>query len=267
MGTQPCLTPTKFNRAITPHGRLDVLVTVPIVPPATPAETLPLARFHQDIATNLGDVFFWSQAAAEQMSKQMPAGGCIINISSVGGVLGLPGKSAFSAAMAGVDAMTQTLATEWHPLGIRVVGVGAGLVPELHRERHYKNGSTERHDARTLSDSGQDAHNRKRCCTRRHISRERGGTAHQRHDRLYRWRLVGGWLLGVGAKHFGERIFAKMLCHNPKRHDRHERQGGSRHGRRPRIWARPMPPPCSNAARRSALLNSIPNSDTPVKTI
>lgn len=43
----------------------------------------------------------------------------------------MPGQSAFCAAMAGVDAMTQTLATEWKPYAIRVVAVGAGLSREL----------------------------------------------------------------------------------------------------------------------------------------
>lgn len=121
----------QVQRAIAATGRLDILVNTHIVPPATPAESLSLSRFNQDLATNLGDIFFWCQAAAEQMRKQTPAGGCIINITSVGGVMALPGQSAFCAAMAGVDAITQTLATEWHPYGVRVVCVGAGLTTEL----------------------------------------------------------------------------------------------------------------------------------------
>lgn len=124
-----------IERAIAPFGRLDILVTTHIVPPGAPAETLTLSRFKQDIAANLGAVFFWCQAAARQMRKQSPGGGCIINISSVGGVLALPGQSAFCAAMAGVNEITQVLATEWQPYGIRVVSVGAGLSRDMIESR------------------------------------------------------------------------------------------------------------------------------------
>lgn len=128
----PFATPAnQVQRAIASLGRLDILVTTHIVPPPAPAESLALSRFTQDLATNLDDVFFWCRAAAEQMRAQMPIGGCIINVTSVGGVMALPGQAAFCAAMAGVDAMTQTLATEWHPYGVRIVCVGAGLTTEL----------------------------------------------------------------------------------------------------------------------------------------
>jgi NAD(P)-dependent dehydrogenase (short-subunit alcohol dehydrogenase family) len=123
------------ERAITPFGRLDILVNPHVISPAAPAETMPLARFKQDIASNLGAVFFWCQAAAAQMHRQTPRGGCIINISSVGGVLALPGQAGFCAAMAGLDALTKILATEWQSYGIRVVNVGAGLSRELADEQ------------------------------------------------------------------------------------------------------------------------------------
>lgn len=120
-----------LQHALASAGRLDILVATHIIPPVAPAEDLSVSDFKKNISTNLSDVFFWAQAAAEQMRKQTPAGGCIINISSVGGVRALAGQSSFSAAMAGVDAMTQTLATEWHPYRIRVVAVGAGPEQEL----------------------------------------------------------------------------------------------------------------------------------------
>jgi 2-deoxy-D-gluconate 3-dehydrogenase len=120
-----------LERAVVPFGRLDLLVTTPVTLPATTAESGPVKQFQTDITTNLSEVFFWCQAAAEQMKQQSPSGGCIITITSVGGVVALPGQAAFCAAMAGVNAMTQTLATEWQPHGIRVVSVGAGLSREL----------------------------------------------------------------------------------------------------------------------------------------
>lgn len=130
MGTAGASPSEMLERAVAPFGRLDILVNTHIISPGVPAETLPVRQFKQDIETNLGSVFFWCQAVAQQMREQRPGGGCIINISSVGGVVALPGQSAFCAAMAGVNAMTKVLATEWHPYGIRVVTVGAGLSSE-----------------------------------------------------------------------------------------------------------------------------------------
>jgi gluconate 5-dehydrogenase len=107
------------------------MVNTSVMLPAVAAELLPLEQFMQGITLNLNAIFFGCQAAARRMLQQSPAGGTIINISSVGGVVALPGHAAFSSAMAGVSAMTKILATEWGPMGVRVVGVGAGLSAEL----------------------------------------------------------------------------------------------------------------------------------------
>lgn len=118
-------------RLVAAHGRVDIMVNTSVTLPAMAAETLPLDQFMQGITVNLNAIFFGCQAAARQMLRQSPPGGTIINISSVAGVVALPGHAAFSAAMAGVQAMTKILATEWAPQGVRVVGVGAGLNAEL----------------------------------------------------------------------------------------------------------------------------------------
>jgi len=120
-----------LERVATTHGRLDIMVNTSVTMPAMAAESLPLEQFIQGITLNLNAIFFGCQSAARQMLQQWPAGGVIINISSVAGVVALPGHAAFSSAMAGVHAMTKTLATEWGPQGVRVLGVGAGLSAEL----------------------------------------------------------------------------------------------------------------------------------------
>lgn len=116
-----------IQRAVATHGRIDIMVNTHVVTPSMPAETMPLAMFMHGIATNLDAIFFGCQSAARQMVKQAPQGGRIVNVTSVGGVVALPGQAAFCAAMAGVNAITKVLATEWDAHGLRVVGVGAGL--------------------------------------------------------------------------------------------------------------------------------------------
>ena len=116
---------------VSEHGHLDILVTTPTFLKAEAAERTSTEQFKKNVELNLGDIFFWCQAAAEQMSNQEPVGGTIINVSSVGGVVGLAGQVAFCSAMAGVNSMTKTLATEWKQYGIRVLSLGAGLDKDL----------------------------------------------------------------------------------------------------------------------------------------
>jgi NAD(P)-dependent dehydrogenase (short-subunit alcohol dehydrogenase family) len=102
-----------------------------------PAESLALDAFLGGISSNLSDAFFDAQAAAAQMLAQAclhstPGNrGCIVTITSVAGVLALPGHATFCSAMAGLDVATRLLAAEWGPRGIRVMAVGAGLSADV----------------------------------------------------------------------------------------------------------------------------------------
>ncbi|MGE3709330.1 MAG: SDR family NAD(P)-dependent oxidoreductase [Hyphomicrobiaceae bacterium] len=55
-------------------------------------------------------------------------GGAIVNLSSVAGVVGIPARTAYSAAKAGIAMMTRVLACEWAAHGIRVNAVAPGYV-------------------------------------------------------------------------------------------------------------------------------------------
>src|SRR6266581_3340016 len=55
-------------------------------------EDLELDHFMRGVSTNLTDTFFASQAAAAQMVLEGRRG-CIVNVTSVAGVVGLPGQS------------------------------------------------------------------------------------------------------------------------------------------------------------------------------
>jgi 2-deoxy-D-gluconate 3-dehydrogenase len=72
----------------------------------------------QLVTLNLRSVWLVSAAAALRM--RATGGGSILNITSQAGVIAAPGRAPYSAAKAGVNHLTKTLAVEWAPLGIRV---------------------------------------------------------------------------------------------------------------------------------------------------
>lgn len=77
------------------------------------------------IATNLTSVFLVTgQVVRHMVSKRTR--GVIINVSSVSS-MGNPGQCAYSAAKAGVEALTATLAKELGVLGIRVACIAPGF--------------------------------------------------------------------------------------------------------------------------------------------
>lgn len=124
------------HHAVTTYGRLDIMVNLSIVTPGGPAETMPFDQFRQGVTANLTATVFGSQAAAQQMIAQgalagAPYKGCIINVTSVAGELAVPGHAAFNAAIAGIQAITKVLATEWRPHGVRVVAIATGPTPAL----------------------------------------------------------------------------------------------------------------------------------------
>lgn len=85
------------------------------------------ANFDKVINTNLKGVFLFAKAAAKQMVAQ-GKGGKIINIASVGGLVGGPGVVAYGASKAGVISLTKTMGNEFGRDGINVVAICPGYV-------------------------------------------------------------------------------------------------------------------------------------------
>jgi 3-oxoacyl-[acyl-carrier protein] reductase len=84
-----------------------------------------VAMWNKVLTTDLSSVFYVTVCFLEKMIASRTRG-VIVNISSVASS-GIPGASAYSAAKAGVNALTAAWAKELGPLGIRVIAVAPGF--------------------------------------------------------------------------------------------------------------------------------------------
>jgi 3-oxoacyl-[acyl-carrier protein] reductase len=84
-----------------------------------------LTSFERVIRANLTATFVVAAAVAARMARA--GGGAIVNFSSIA-ARGNAGQLAYSAAKAGVEGLTRTMAQELGPLGVRVNAIAPGFI-------------------------------------------------------------------------------------------------------------------------------------------
>lgn len=116
---------TLADAAVERFGRLDVWVNnAGGSPVQAPLRELAESDWDACLALNLTAVWRASVIAAGRMGD----GGCIINVTSPAATRAVPGSGHYSAAKAGVNALTLTMSVELAP-AIRVNGIAPGFVP------------------------------------------------------------------------------------------------------------------------------------------
>lgn len=114
-------------RTVEAYGRIDILVNNAAANPYFgPAEGSESSAFQKIMAVNV-------EAPLELAKRVLPhfeaqGGGSIINISSVEGIKPAFGMALYSTSKAAVTMLTQNMAKEWGPRGIRANTVCPGLV-------------------------------------------------------------------------------------------------------------------------------------------
>ena len=109
------------------HGRIDTLINnAGISRVGDHTHELSDEIWEQSIGVMQTGVFYCSRAVGRGMIAQ--GSGTVVNISSIRGYSANPGRLAYCAAKAAVIIMTEVMAGEWGPLGIRVNAIAPGVV-------------------------------------------------------------------------------------------------------------------------------------------
>ncbi len=109
------------------HGRIDLLVNNAAGNFYAPSATLTPNAWKSVVEIDLFGTFYCSQAVYPVMAAQ--GGGRIVSISMTLHYRGWPMMAHATAAKAGVDALTRTLAMEWAPQRIRLNAIAPGPIP------------------------------------------------------------------------------------------------------------------------------------------
>jgi 3-oxoacyl-[acyl-carrier protein] reductase len=134
------------ERAARELGRLDVLCNVAGVPSDGPLADVTEAEFDRVLGINLKSVLYACQAALPVMATR--GAGSIINVSS--GVIDAPtaGYGVYAMTKAAVASLTQTLALEAGPQGVRVNAIAPGATLTAFTKRHLEGPDGETDPAR-----------------------------------------------------------------------------------------------------------------------
>jgi NAD(P)-dependent dehydrogenase (short-subunit alcohol dehydrogenase family) len=113
------------RRAVSLHGRLDGLVNNAGVIRRGPLADVSAADIDLTYHVDLRAVLLLSRAAFPELARTH---GSIVNVSSMTAFAPQIGGGLYSAAKAGVVALTRQAAVEWGPAGVRVNAVAPGMV-------------------------------------------------------------------------------------------------------------------------------------------
>ena len=112
--------------AIEKYKKIDVLINNAGISQTKLFTDITDEDWNEMINTNLNSVFYTTQEVVKNMIHNKE--GCIINISSIWGIVGASCEVHYSVSKAGIDAMTKSLAKELGLSNIRVNSIAPGII-------------------------------------------------------------------------------------------------------------------------------------------
>jgi NAD(P)-dependent dehydrogenase (short-subunit alcohol dehydrogenase family) len=118
--------PGLIQEIINKHGRIDILVNNAGINLKKPILFVTDEEYQKVILTNQTSAFCITRAIAGFMKEQ--GKGCVLNISSMSAIYGIPYIVAYTASKAAIEGMTRAMAVELSPMGIRVNCIAPGFI-------------------------------------------------------------------------------------------------------------------------------------------
>jgi NAD(P)-dependent dehydrogenase (short-subunit alcohol dehydrogenase family) len=116
-----------YDAFLAKHSQLDIVVNnAGISGPTKAVETITDEEWDETMAVNVTGMFYMVRKAVP-LFKQA-GGGCIINLSSVAGRIGMPLRAPYSTSKYAVRGLTDVLAVELGEFNVRVNAILPGLV-------------------------------------------------------------------------------------------------------------------------------------------
>jgi len=113
-------------RAVETFGKVDVLVNNAGVAINKDFSTMEMSEWNWVMDINLNGCVLGMKYAIPEMKKA--GGGSVINISSIGGIVGMAGSSPYTAAKGALRALSKSAAVEYGKDRIRVNSVHPGII-------------------------------------------------------------------------------------------------------------------------------------------
>ncbi len=135
---------TAVQKVIQKEGRIDVLINNAGMHTGGPIETLPLEFVKMQMDTNFMGLVHLTREVLPVMRKQKS--GTIINLGSIGGLMGLPFQGFYSASKFAIEGFSEALRMEVKQFNINVIVINPG-------DFHTSNSENRR---RFLADSTDD---------------------------------------------------------------------------------------------------------------